>query len=977
MKYFHFPAAFLALSLLFGCSEPAVQSPTDPGPEADPITSVDPFIGTGGHGHTFPGASVPFGMVQLSPDTRLEGWDGCSGYHYTDSVVFGFSHTHLSGTGVSDYGDILLMPTSKVTRLENGYPDRITGGYASRFDKSTEVASPGYYKADLIDHDLQVELTAGTRCGIHRYTFKPEQERYVVVDLQHRDQLLDSKLTVSGSHEIEGYRISNAWAREQHVYFVASFSQPFLQTESAENDRRLMRLSFEKSDIPLEVKVGISAVSLESARNNLKMEMQAIPEGPVFDAVHKRAIEAWENQLHKITVSGGEVDQIRNFYSALYHLSLAPNVFSDQDGQYRGLDQKIHAANGSRQFTVFSLWDTFRGAHPLYTILNPDVVSEFIQTFLRQYQEGGRLPVWELAGNETDCMIGYHSVSVILDAFVKGIRDFDQALALEAMVSSARADRFGLGPYQSQGFIGAADEPESVSKTLEYAYDDWCIAVFADSLKESNVASDFYLRSQNHTNLYDAETGFYRARMNGGWQEPFNPNEVNFNFTEANAWQYSLFAPQDIKGMITLHGGNEGFIAHLDEMFTASSQTTGRDQADITGLIGQYAHGNEPSHHMAYLYAYAGAPEKGARRIRQIMDELYRDQPDGLSGNEDCGQMSAWYVFSAMGFYPVCPGTDQYVLGSPLFPKVSLQVSPEKTFTIEANGVSGQNIYIQGATLNGNPLDRLYLTHAEIVGGGNLVLEMGASPSNEWWDKVPGNPSPAQALVPTPVFKSASQTFQDSMTISVSAARAGDAIQFSDSRYAGSSSGSASIVLHETDTLYAWAVDASGAKSHTTMAAYYKIDASREILEHSDYAPEYAADGPQSLVNQLRGGPNFQTGRWQGYRGQLKAVVDLGSEKPLQYIGLGCLQDIKSWIWMPREVSFQISNDGKNWQPWGNAKPTTDSKAYGGLLEDIGVKGTGSARYISVTAEQFGVCPDWHLGAGGKTWIFADEIILR
>lgn len=976
MKHSFLSMVLVYLCLLASCTDAPLVPPKS-FTAAVPISSADPFIGTGGHGHTFPGASIPFGMVQLSPDTRLDGWDGCSGYHFTDSIVYGFSHTHLSGTGVSDYGDLLLMPTSHPTALSNGYPDQLADGYASHFDKSSEVANPGYYKVDLKDHGIQVELTAGTRCGIHRYTYRPGQDRYVIVDLKHRDRLIDAKIKITGPQEIEGYRISNAWAQEQHLYFVAAFSQPFTETTSSENGDPVMRLTFAPDSLSMEVKVGISSVSIEGARQNLNAELESLGDGPVFDFVHAKAIAAWKAQLNKVIVHGGEPAQVRNFYSALYHLSLAPNVFSDHSGYYRGMDHKIYLSSGPRQFSVFSLWDTFRAAHPLFTILNPDESLEFIVTFLRHYKQGGRLPVWELAANETDCMIGYHSVSVILDAYVKGIRGFDHKLALEAMVSSAWSDRFGLQSYQQKGFIGAADEPESVSKTLEYAYDDWCIAVFADSMEMEDTAMDFYLRSQNHVNLYDKNTGFYRARMNGGWQKPFDPSEVNFNFTEANAWQYSCFAPQDIQGMIKLHGGKEGFIQHLDDLFTAPSQTTGRDQADITGLIGQYAHGNEPSHHMAYLYAYAGAPEKGVKRIRQIMDDLYQDQPDGLSGNEDCGQMSAWYVFSALGFYPVSPGTDQYVLGSPIFPKTTIQVGSRKTFTIEANHVSPKNIYIQKATLNGKPLRRLFLRHHEIMDSGHLLLEMGPDPSSSWWDSLPGNPPPPIHQVPSPVISSSSQTFQDTLQVTVTPMQPGDIITFSDPKFSSGTPGPIKITLQESDTIFAWATNSSGSRSHKTKASFYKIDASREVLEHTEYAPEYAADGPQSLVNQLRGGPNFQTGRWQGYRGELKLVVDLGAETPLKYLGLGCLQDIKSWIWMPRTVSFQTSNDLKKWEDWGSALPTTDKRKYGALIEEIGVSGQGSARYISVSAEQFGLCPDWHLGAGGKTWIFADELIVQ
>ena len=644
----------------------------------DATPFVDPFIGTGGHGHTFPGATVPFGMVQLSPDTRLDGWDGCSGYHHDDEFIYGFSHTHLSGTGCSDFGDILLMPGVGVAEWNNGADGK--PGYRSHFRHANETASPGYYSVLLDDSGVKAELTATTHVGVHRYTFPAAaDDANVVIDLTHRDEVIDSAIGWNeGCTEIHGFRRSRAWAQDQIVYFVVRFSQPFWQTGHLDSpaghpggreNKWSGRFSL-KDGQPLVVKVGISAVDEAGAARNLDAEMPTFD----FDAARSAARAGWRSQLAKVEAKGGTDAQRRTFYTALYHCCIAPNVFGDVDGRYRGRDGKIHQADGWTQHTVFSLWDTFRALHPLMTLIEPERTNDWIRTLLAQYREGGALPVWELAANETDCMIGYHAVPVIADAYAKGIRGWDANAALDAMVASANRDVRGLPAYRDNGFVPAEAEGESVSKTLEYAYDDWCIAEMARALGRSDVARTFEERAQSWKNLFDPATGFFRPRRNDTWITPFDPAEVNFHLTEANSWQYSLFVPHDVEGLATMHGGRDKLAARLDALFTAPSATKGRDQADISGMIGQYAHGNEPSHHMAWLYDYAGQPWKTQERVRQILGTLYSDQPDGLCGNEDCGQMSAWYVLSALGIYPVCPGRPEYVLGTPLFPEATLHL---------------------------------------------------------------------------------------------------------------------------------------------------------------------------------------------------------------------------------------------------------------------------------------------------------------
>ncbi|MCD6111977.1 MAG: GH92 family glycosyl hydrolase, partial [Bacteroidales bacterium] len=517
------------------------------------IDYVDPFIGTGGHGHTFPGASVPFGMVQLSPDTRLEGWDGCSAYHYSDNIVYGFSHTHLSGTGCSDYGDILLMPFTGKIVFDNGYKNGVDNGYASRFKKKNEKASPGYYSTLLDDYNIKVELTASNRAGFHKYTFNDPENAHIIIDLKHRDEVISSSLKKVSGTEICGKRISHAWANNQFIYFVARFSQPFTKIIIDKNDTILNDitetsgknikavLNFDiKKNKPLLVKVGISAVSIEGARKNLDAE---IP-GWNFDTIKSSSEKLWTDELKKISVQGTEKEKTI-FYTALYHSLLAPNTFMDIDRQYRGTDLKIHKAEDFTNYTVFSLWDTYRATHPLFTIIEQKRTGDFIKTFIHQYENGGQLPVWELAGNYTGCMIGYHSIPVICDAYVKGIRNFDVEEAYQAMKHSAMQDHLGLKAYKKYGYIPADKESESVSKTLEYAYDDWCIAVMAKALKKDNDYKYFIKRAQSYKNIFDPQTKFMRPKSYGIFKYPFDPAEVDFNFTEANSWQYSFYVPQD------------------------------------------------------------------------------------------------------------------------------------------------------------------------------------------------------------------------------------------------------------------------------------------------------------------------------------------------------------------------------------------------------------------------------------------------
>jgi predicted alpha-1,2-mannosidase len=743
----------LILAIFSGCR----LSPKSDAVPAGKINLVNPFIGTGGHGHTFPGATVPYGMVQLSPDTRLNGWDACSGYHDSDHIILGFTHTHLSGTGIGDYGDILMMPTSGEQKVNQGDADN--PGYRSQIDKASEVASPGYYAVHLKDYGIDVALTATTHAGLHKYTFPAGKKAGVIIDVGHTLQSHHNavnRIEIINDREIRGYKVTNGWARQHHVFFHAIFSEPFTHTLAVGN---ILLSKTEKVDQPgakallsfnnlagngLLVKVGISAVDYEGARNNVTTEIPSWD----FDAVKSAAGSEWEKWLTNISIEGGTSAQQRIFYTALYHTAISPNTFSDADGRYRGMDKKTHTSTDKTgNHTVFSLWDTFRAFHPLMTIINPTRNEAWIRTMLQKYDEGGVLPMWELASNETGTMIGYHAIPVIVDAYRKGYGNFDVNKAYEAMVKSAEFDTttisfsdaevrnnvMPVGKYYNDklGFIPCDKENESVSKALEYAYNDWCIAQMAKALGKTKDYDRFMERSKRYATYFDKTTGFMRGlTAERQWKTPFNPrfsNHRSDDYVEGNAWQWSWFVPHDVEGLIALHGGKEQFLAKLDSLFTTSSAVDGgNSSADISGLIGQYAHGNEPSHHIAYLYNYAGKPWRTQELVDEILTTLYFNDANGLSGNEDCGQMSAWYIMSSMGLYQVSPGEPTYTLGRPLFNGVTLQLGDGKTFRIQAINNSAVNKYVKQVTLNGKVLNTPFITHNDILNGGILEFTMDA-----------------------------------------------------------------------------------------------------------------------------------------------------------------------------------------------------------------------------------------------------------
>ncbi len=733
---------------------------------------VDPFIGTDYHGHTFPGATVPFGLVQLSPDTRMENWDGSSGYHYSDKTIMGFSHTHLSGTGAPEYCDILLMPTRGDVQWLPGNEDDPSTGYRSAFSHGNETASPGYYSVLLDDHGIRAELTATTRAGFHRYTFPASENANIIIDLKNRDRVIDAGINVVSDTEISGYRRSVRWAKDQHVYFYAVFSKPFatygiavddelqdnLTHTTGTNIKAFVRFKTKDNEQVL-VKVGISAVSIENAKMNLDAEIT----GWDFDGIRKKAENQWNDYLKKIEAEGGTEKERRIFYTALYHTGMHPNIFTDVGGSYRGVDLKVHKADGFTRYTVFSLWDVFRAQMPLFTIIERDRMNDFIKSFLAAYRHRGRLPHWEIWGNPSGSMIGHHSLPVILEAYAKGIRDYDVNLAYEAMKN--QVDHTGY--YARMGFVPADKGGGSVAVTAEFAYNDWCLAEMAKLLGYEQDYIIYQTRAQNYRYLFDEEIGFMRPRNSDrSWVKPFNPGDASEHFVEGNAYHYSLFAPQDITGLIDLIGGDEAFVAWLDALFTTKSDINEKI-VDASGLIGQYAHGNEPSHHMAYLYGYAGTAPKTQAMVRRILATKYNDTPDGLEGNEDCGQMSAWYVLSALGFYPVTPGMPVYAIGSPVFDKVTVHLENGNDFIVEARNNSGKNVYIRSATLNGKPYEKSWFSHDVIMNGGRFVFEMSDEPNYDWGTSVDDRPStpPLQPAVSMPYAFTPELNFLNSISV--------------------------------------------------------------------------------------------------------------------------------------------------------------------------------------------------------------------
>ncbi|MDR3366867.1 MAG: GH92 family glycosyl hydrolase [Prevotellaceae bacterium] len=707
---------------------------------------VDPYIGTGGHGHVFMGANVPFGFVQLGPSNIPQSWDWCSGYHISDSTIIGFSHLHLSGTGIGDLGDVNLMPATGEVTLSRGKADDYASGFFSLFDRATEKSRAGYYAVHLSRYNVGVELTATKRVGFHKYTFPASADSRVIIDLENGqawDRPVEGYLVQESDTVLSGYRYSTGWARDQRVFFTAVFSKPLkrfaVYGDKGEQPGRELKaqrvygqaiFDTEKGE-EIYVKVALSPVSIENAKLNMQAELA----GWDFEQTVQDADRAWSEELQKILITTGDERVKRTFYTALYHTMIAPSEFCDVNGDYRGADGKVHAGEGFKNYTTFSLWDTYRGAHPLMSIIHPEKMSDVINTMLAIYRQQGKLPVWHLMGCETDCMVGNPAIPVVADALLKGYDGFDRELAYEAMKTSAMLDERGLKYLKEYGYIPYDKEGEGLSKCMEYAIADWSLAQAAQLLGKTDDYGYFLKRSKAYAHYFDRQSGFVRGLSSKGeFRAPFNPFEAvhrDNDYTEGNAWQYTWLVPHDVEGLIDLFGGRERFIEKLDSLFTAKGELGEHASPDISGLIGQYAHGNEPSHHIIYMYPYAGQPHKTAEKVREVLSTLYCDAPDGLSGNEDVGQMSAWYVLSAIGFYQVEPAGGKYIFGSPIVDKAVVKVKDGKTFTVIAANNSAENKYIQSVSLNGAPYSKPYISFEDIARGGTLELVMGKMPISD------------------------------------------------------------------------------------------------------------------------------------------------------------------------------------------------------------------------------------------------------
>jgi predicted alpha-1,2-mannosidase len=953
---------------------------------------VNPFIGTGGHGHTYPGATSPFGFVQLSPDTRMADWDGSSGYHYSDSLIYGFSHTHLSGTGVPDYCDILFQPTTGNYEWDNKK-------YASPFKHASEKAYAGFYGVHLDKYNVNVKLTTTPHTGLHRYHFPENTTKgNVIIDLIHRDIVLDSYLEVVDKYTIKGYRYSKSWAKNQKVFFVAKFSKAIMSNEfhigaetkllnnNAASGKAIQAgFSFNISDNkPLYVQVGLSGVSMEGAMKNLKGEQYAFSlekdNEPLFENTLQGNIRNWNKELSKIDIESFEDNKVDTiFYTALYHMNIVPNIFEDVDGRFRGTDDEIHVSHHVRNYTVFSLWDTYRAYHPLMSILNKERTAHWINSFLLQYKNGGMLPVWELSANETFCMIGYHSVPVIVDAYKKGIRSFDPNLALKAMLSYSKSNRFGLNEYMANGFLSNNKESESVSKTIEYAFDDWCIAEFARLLGKKDIAAEYYNRAKQYQNLFNPKTNFFHGKINGAWYNPFYPEEINNFYTEGNAWQYSLAAPHDIAGLINLYGGKDKFTAHLNNLFTTTSKLSGREQADVTGLIGQYAHGNEPSHHMAYMFNYTNTPMLGAYYVNKICKEFYSNKPDGLIGNEDCGQMSAWYVWSCLGMYPVNPASNELSVGSPQVKKAIINLENGKKIRIQVTRKNKQAYYPESIVTNNKQLNTRQILVSDITNGATISFGMVEKSSKAFKQATTSGFIDNYTFIPAPYVENEKNKFEDSVLVVlktigkpsifylVSDKENVETTDFVEYVEPFAVTKKCFVHFYSTDGLNT---------SKVITQPFYKIKKDKDISVLTTVNPMYTAGGSDALIDDIKGTENWRAGDWQSYYGDnFEAIINYRDLRNIEKVNLTFLQDIRSWIWVPKNVSIYGSLDNKEFELIETVSTKISDRDENVQVVEMAIPfKNNSVKYVKVVAENLPKIPDWHLGAGNKAHIFISEI---
>lgn len=981
---------FIAVALVATTSNLTAQKPLH---FEKKVGLVNPFVGTDGHGHTYPGAVAPFGMVQLSPDSRLEGWDGCSGYHYSDTIIYGFSHTHLSGTGCSDYGDILLMPTSENKFEKNKQ-------YFSSFSHKNEEAQPGYYKVKLNSGNITVELAATERGGYHRYTFPKGEQRNVILNLQHLDFCIGSVYKPLDKYTIVGMRRSKAWNEDQVVYFAVRFSEPIVETDliPSTGNGVIAVLSFGKENNNLEAVLSLSSVSEEGALKNLGAETCKN-----FNEAKELSTKLWEKELGKIDIEGGTLSEQRTFYTALYHSMITPNLYSDVDNQYLGMDKKIHKADNYNRYTVFSLWDTYRTLHPLLTIIDQKRTKDFVNTALDIYKQNGILPVWELASFETNCMIGMHGISMIADAYMKGICG-DKELTLEAMVNNANSTKrienlrkfgieepnlYGLDAFDKYGYISSEMEHESVSKTLEYAYNMWCVAQVAKEQGKMDVYKEYIQKAQYYKNLFNPNNKFIQPKENGRFLPNFDPKQIDQNYTEGNGWHYGFYVPQDIEGLKTLMGGDKVMADLLDTCFNSKEKTTGRNQADVTGLIGQYAQGNEPSHHAAYLFDYVGQAWKTQETVHKILTTLFSDKPDGICGNDDCGQMSAWYIMSALGFYPVCPSSNEYAIGSPLFTKATLHLENGKSFVINS---PRNETYIQSLKLNGKDYNNTFLNHKDIMEGGVLDFTMGSTPNKSFGAEIKSRPHSSindNLINIVPYFEyEGNNTFDKTKDITAYPVNKNDKVSYVwnninkeklNIKDKKNKKNDNTITLEVDGSLVITAISKDKNKeSKPATCSLFKIPQGRKVQLLSKYDPQYTGGGAEGLIDLIRGSNKWRLGSWQGYNGcNFTAIVDLGKKQEVKRIGGNFIQETSPWIFMPTKVNYYVSDNGVDFTLFETVLNPIDEKDTGVKTHTFFTIKPLNARYVKVEAINRGVNPPWHISAGEKTWLFIDEIVIE
>lgn len=924
---------------------------------------VNPFVGTGGHGHTFPGAVYPFGMMQLSPDTRLDGWDGCSGYHYSDSLIYGFSHTHLSGTGVPDYCDVLFMPGTGTANLNIAAEDK--QAFASSFRKESEKASPGYYSVLLDKHKIQAEFTVGKRTGIHHYTFKNKSDQWLLIDLKHRDKLLKAGFTNVGLNFIEGNRVSIGWARQQYVYFKSVFSKNIKSIQYSADSLKAIIYFVENSSKDLYAHVAISAVDALGASKNLEGEYNQFN----FNKMHSETKAQWNKMLGRMQVLDPDSKGKRIFYTALYHNLIHPSLFQDVDNRYRGMDLNIHSTQAEDHFTVFSLWDTYRSTHPLYQWIYPEYNSKFIRTFLRHYQECGHLPVWELAANETWCMIGNHSIPVIANSFHHRVFDFDTSLAKEAIQNTIlNGNNTGI-KFMTKGFILSNEESESVSKTIENSLD------FAAAASIHCKGLEKY-SPDSYKNLYNPESGYYQARWNNQFIQPFDPLEVNHHYTEANAYQYLFGAHHDVEGMKSLFLLSDKetnkemvLIKRLDDLFYNKAEMTGRVQPDITGLIGQYAHGNEPSHHLAYLYNDANAPEKTQILIKKIKNEFYNDTPEGLIGNEDCGQMSSWFIFSALGFYPLNPFNATYTIGFPSFKNVKIQIPNQKPILIKSTAALKPE-FVSSFSING----RATTNYFKLKAGDHLHFQLDAKSYKI--NREQQKNSETNYLV-RPYVSLGNRVFKDSTIVRL-ASLYNNPIEYCFDTTTNRRFKFLNDLVFKTETRLYFRNQSTQENAEWLYADFIRKPQGMQLKLQTSYANQYPASGNDALIDGLQGSMDFRDGLWQGYQGKdIQLLLEFSEERDLNYLGIRFLQDQGPWILMPTQVEFKISEDGKHFESLDLIRNQISQKEEGAIVHEFNTNQKFRCRFVQIKAKNAGPLPDWHQGAGGASWLFTDEIVIK